>query len=124
MLYEVITLLLFKFQLLSSISESQLIISLLIGHTLSRSMSVWSMYALPYVREDDSSKSKQITKSIHKSDVIIGISTGCLSLLLLWDIRVYLIFIPTFASKWFLERYFIKWIGGVTGDCLGTIQQA
>jgi adenosylcobinamide-GDP ribazoletransferase len=31
--------------------------------------------------------------------------------------------IPVFIAKWWLTRYFTKWIGGYTGDCLGAIQQ-
>jgi len=31
--------------------------------------------------------------------------------------------IPVFLTRYFLARYFQKWIDGYTGDCLGATQQ-
>lgn len=116
-------LLMTKFQALNEIAHSQVALSLIVAHVLSRSTTVTSMYSLNYVREDESSKSKPITKSIHLSDTLIAMLFGLISLVLFLDITVFLILIPIFLTKYILERYFIKWIGGYTGDCLGSIQQ-
>jgi len=34
-----------------------------------------------------------------------------------------LVLLPCYVSKVLLGRYFKKWIGGYTGDCLGATQQ-
>ena len=34
-----------------------------------------------------------------------------------------LIIFPMLFVTWRLTKYFKRWIGGYTGDCLGTIQQ-
>ena len=31
--------------------------------------------------------------------------------------------IPVFFARWYMTRYFVKWIGGYTGDCLRAVQQ-
>ena len=34
-----------------------------------------------------------------------------------------LVILPALYTTYSLYRYFVKWIGGYTGDCLGAIQQ-
>jgi adenosylcobinamide-GDP ribazoletransferase len=31
--------------------------------------------------------------------------------------------LPVIIARWYTGRYFKKWIGGYTGDCLGATQQ-
>jgi len=119
----IILLLLTKYTTISSLPSNLIALSLIIAHVNSRFMAVWTMHTLPYVREDESSKSKPITKALQIKDLVIALALTIPSLFLLADIRI-LYFIPLlFITKLLLERYFKKWIGGYTGDCLGTIQQ-
>lgn len=119
----ILLLLLIKFQILNSLSKHHVILGLITVHMLSRSMAAWTMFSLEYVREDETSKSKPITKALQTKDLTAALLFGLLPLLLFWDPFIVLIILPAFGSKWLLERYFYKWIGGYTGDCLGTIQQ-
>jgi len=119
----ILMLLLVKFQALNVLSEWQTIIALITAHMMSRSMAAWTMYSLEYVREDETSKSKPIAKALSSIDLIRAIGLGILPVFLFQDFFVLLIIGPVFLAKWLLERYFLKWIGGYTGDCLGTIQQ-
>ena len=119
----ILLLLLVKFQALNVLSNWQVLAALITGHMISRSMAAWTMYSLEYVREDETSKSKPIAKALRTKDLILAISVALLPVLLFQDGFVFLIILPAFIAKWLLERYFMKWIGGYTGDCLGTIQQ-
>ncbi len=119
----VILLFILKYATLNAIPASLFIPSLIAGHSISRMMAVTTMYNLPYVREDESSKSKPVTKNLHIKDLWIAIIIGLLSLLLFRNWMVYLTVIPVLVAKFWLDKYFKKWIGGYVGDCLGTIQQ-
>ncbi len=119
----VILLFILKYSTLNAIPASLFIPSLIAGHSISRMMAVTTMYNLPYVREDESSKSKPVTKNLHIKDLWIAIIIGLLSLLLFRNWMVYLTVIPVLIAKFWLDKYFKKWIGGYVGDCLGTIQQ-
>ncbi len=119
----ILMLLLLKFTILNEITPVYIVKAIITGHVISRLMAVWTMHSLNYVREDKSSKSKPITKALHIKDLIIAFSIALMSLLLFADYQITLILLPTFIAKKWLEIYFKKWIGGYTGDCLGTIQQ-
>ena len=116
-------LLLLKFTVLNEIPSEYIVKAIIIGHVISRLMAVWTMHSLSYVREDESSKSKPVTKALQIKDLIIAFSTALISLVLFTDYRIIFILLPAFTAKKWLEIYFRKWIGGYTGDCLGSIQQ-
>jgi len=119
----ILMLLLVKFQTLNVLSDWQVIAAMITGHMISRSMAAWTMYSLEYVREDETSKSKPIAKALRPRDLTLAISVALIPVFFFQDIFVFLIIGPAFIAKWLLELYFYKWIGGYTGDCLGTIQQ-
>jgi adenosylcobinamide-GDP ribazoletransferase len=45
-------------------------------------------------------------------------------MLIFTDWKILLILSPMALSHLWLTRYFKNWIGGYTGDCLGTCQRA
>ncbi|TLX72645.1 adenosylcobinamide-GDP ribazoletransferase [Labilibacter sediminis] len=118
-----ILLLLLKFLAICSIPESLIIPALIAAHSISRTFAVSTMFTLPYVREDELSKSKPVTKNLHKSDFWIATITGIATLLIFNNWKIYFTIIPLIITKVWLDKYFKKWIGGYVGDCLGTIQQ-
>ncbi len=118
-----ILLLLLKYAALSAIPSSIMMITLISGHAISRTYAVSTMFTLPYVREDELSKSKPVTKNLHKTDFMIAVIIGLLPLLLFSNWHVFLVIITLSITKIWLDIYFKKWIGGYVGDCLGTIQQ-
>lgn len=119
----ILLLLLLKFFTLNEITANKMVLALIAAHMISRMMAAWTMHSLAYVRDDEKSKSKPITKALQSKDLLIAIGISTLPLFFFADLRVFIIFIPAFLAKLLLERYFKKWIGGYTGDCLGTIQQ-
>ncbi len=97
------------------------------GHIISRTLAVTTMYSLEYVREDEASKSKPITKNLHPFDLTIALATGITLILLhlfVLDAMFLAAIIPAIIVKWLMERWFVKHIGGYTGDCLGAVQQS
>jgi adenosylcobinamide-GDP ribazoletransferase len=120
-----------KFSLLlhfSVLVKSDFIILVLLlsgAHAISRFMSVLVISTQPYARETQDSKAKP-----EAADVATFITAGVFGLIPVLVLSFYinqplillsvcLLVLVTF----FLSRYFKKWIGGYTGDCLGAVQQ-
>jgi adenosylcobinamide-GDP ribazoletransferase len=100
---------------------------LLTGHSLSRITAVSTMVTHQYVRvNDDASKSKQVTSQSLKwtsTAFIFAVAFALFPLFLFQTPFVFIILFPIYIVKVLLARFFNKWIGGYTGDCLGAIQQ-
>lgn len=96
---------------------------LLAAHAVSRLMPVLVMQWSVYATDVDQSKSKDITAR--------RLSTGSLILAVLLALAPFAFFswyflltiAPALLVTFLLNRYFRRWIGGYTGDCLGAIQQ-
>ena len=95
----------------------------LIAHSLSRLMPVWVIQFSEYVTEDALSKSKALAnKKLPLLSFILANVLGVLPFVLLsWQYLFLLV--PVIYVTYELVKYFQKWIGGYTGDCLGTVQQ-
>lgn len=131
----VVLLFLLKFQALFSLVsssgilnlESQILIFLLFvsGHSLSRLAAISVVFTHEYSREDASSKSKPIAQNYSWQEVLGAFFFGLLPLLALayFHWLFLLVLAPVFLTRFFLARYFQKWIDGYTGDCLGATQQ-
>lgn len=95
------------------------------AHALSRLAAVSIVFTHEYSREDATSKSKPIAQNYTWREVIGAFFFGLIPLLVLsyFQWQLFLAVIPVFVTRYFLARYFQKWIGGYTGDCLGATQQ-
>lgn len=92
------------------------------GHILSRWSAVLTMRLLPYVRMDESSKSKPVTKALTTHDFVIASAVALLALMLLpwgWQWAA-LGMLPPGAYLFHKLKY---WLKGYTGDGLGAMQQ-
>ena len=95
------------------------------AHSISRMAAISIVFTHEYAREDATSKSKPIAQS-HTGTEVLGASFfGLLPLAVLsyFQWQLLLVLIPVLTTRFFLARYFQKWIGGYTGDCLGAVQQ-
>jgi len=101
-----------------------LLVLMMGAHGMSRMMAIVTMVTHDYVREDELSKAKPVVKD--------GLSWGTLSFLLagvfallpfVFFPKWLLVVLPMLLVKIGMARFFKKWIGGYTGDCLGAIQQ-
>lgn len=95
------------------------------AHSLSRLAAVSIVFTHEYSREDATSKSKPIAQNYTWREVVGAFFFGLLPLLILSFFYWQMLFavIPVYLFRFFLARYFQKWIGGYTGDCLGATQQ-
>jgi len=96
-------------------------------HTTGRFVASTFIYTHEYARENGTGKSKPVAKSLALKDLVIG---GVITLIPLLAFVVYsqnsfflFCILTVYLSKILLGRYFKKWIGGYTGDCLGATQQ-
>jgi adenosylcobinamide-GDP ribazoletransferase len=119
----IVLILLTKYFALHSIDLNILPFVLIAGHTSSRFAAVTFIFSHEYTRTDNTGKSKPIGSSISKGGLLFAFVISLLPFVLLKNPLFLLIFVPVLLAKWSLARYFKKWIGGYTGDCLGATQQ-
>lgn len=95
------------------------------AHALSRLAAISIIFTHEYSRDDASSKSKPIAKNHTWKEISGSFFFGLIPLLFLsyFQYQFLLALIPVFIMRYFLARYFQKWIDGYTGDCLGATQQ-
>ena len=126
----IVLLFLLKFQSLVQLltEANSIVIGLLLfvsAHALSRLAAVSIVFTHEYSREDASSKSKPIAQNFTWREVVGAFFFGLFPLFALsfCYAQMLLVVIPVFLLRYFLARYFQKWIDGYTGDCLGATQQ-
>ena len=104
-----------------------LIIILVSAHAISRFMPVLVIFTQSYSRETDDSKSKPVAQKIDISIVFTASVFALIPFLILIfisnQILLFLSIPFLLIITFFMSRYFKKWIGGYTGDCLGAVQQ-
>lgn len=95
------------------------------AHALSRLAAISIIFTHQYSRDDASSKSKPIANKHSWKEVFGAFFFGLIPVLALacFNYKILLAIIPVFITRYFLARYFQKWIDGYTGDCLGATQQ-
>lgn len=99
-----------------------LALALVAGHAVSRLASTALIFALDYVREDETAKSKPLARRLTGGELLVAALFGLApSLLLGWSA------LPSLALAGLVTlvaaRYLVCRIGGYTGDCLGAVQQ-
>ncbi|MET3112641.1 adenosylcobinamide-GDP ribazoletransferase [Pedobacter sp. CG_S7] len=122
------TLLIFALQILTltellTFNATFCLKAVLLAHVGSRFTAVTMMRTHNYAREDASSKIKPLAKQLSLPDFLISALWLFPAFLLFQSWWILLVCIPLYLVKIYLARYFQKWIGGYTGDCLGALQQ-
>jgi adenosylcobinamide-GDP ribazoletransferase len=99
------------------------ILALIAAHSLSRLMPVLVIQGSVYASDPDQSKAKPLAN--HRQPIaglLLTILFALAPLIFLpWTFS--LAILPALYTTYEMSRYFTKWIGGYTGDCLGAIQQ-
>ena len=99
----------------------------IVGHSFSRFVTCTLMYHLDYVRDDGQTKPN--IKEVSLTSLITAAFFGITPLVLLVSktrfplIKLVVLLIAVLIARWYLGRFFKKWIGGQTGDCCGATQQ-
>lgn len=96
---------------------------LLLGHGLSRSFSASFMFTLNYVRDEVDRKFSGHSDRMTAGELSFIIAIGALGLLFLSLGTALLLIAGLFLLYRLLSWYWLKRIGGYTGDCLGGAQQ-
>jgi adenosylcobinamide-GDP ribazoletransferase len=115
--------LLAKFEALVALPATTLFPAIVAGHAASRLASTTLIYALDYARDDDSSKSKPLATRMGKGELAVAGLFGLAPCLLLPAAQVAVALALVAVITVLAARYFVKRIGGYTGDCLGATQQ-
>jgi len=118
-----------KIELLVAIAEcgiAVVVLSFITAQSMSRLMPFWFIVTDHYARLDDvSSKSKMLVSGIfERYEILFAIACGLVPLLFLQSFWLVLLLLGLLiVLKRLLSAYFMRRIGGYTGDCLGAVQQ-
>jgi adenosylcobinamide-GDP ribazoletransferase len=106
-------------------SNLQILILFITYHSLARLAAINIVFTSTYSRDDETSKVKPIAKTHSYKEIVGAYFFGLLPLLFLAyvNIKFLVVLLPLLLLVFFARRYFIKWIGGYTGDCLGAVEQ-
>ncbi len=102
-----------------------LLLVLITVHAMARLTAISVSFVLPYSRDDESSKAKPISKGFTRKELAGSLFFGLLPYGIVVSRHIYyLAIIPALLLLvFFASRYFKKWLGGYTGDCLGAVEQ-
>jgi adenosylcobinamide-GDP ribazoletransferase len=93
------------------------------GHSVSRLASTTLIYTLDYARDDASAKSKPLATRMGRGELVLAALAGLAPCALLPWLKVAVALALVAVVTWLAARYFVKRLGGYTGDCLGAAQQ-
>lgn len=114
-----------KFVLLVELAQlSELIPILIVGYTVSRVVAASLIFNTPYVSSTDGSKSKPIASNQSLGELSFLVLCGLMTMIFVFQFQVVLLLSTVFMlMQIVLRHYFIQSIKGITGDCLGAVQQ-
>ncbi len=95
-------------------------------HALARLTAANVIFTTSYAREDETSKMKPIAMAYTYKEIMGAYICGLLPLLslcLFFNLLFVWAIFPLVVLFYLAKRYFQKWIGGYTGDCLGAVEQ-
>ncbi len=109
------------------IDQTAIALAFISAHSISRFIAATFVFTHKYVRDTADSKAKPVAHQSGKMRLIQSAIFGIMPLLgmsIYMQNYVIIFIIPLlYLVKMLLGRYFTKWIGGYTGDCLGASQQ-
>ena len=110
-------------ELLGYQSALQAALYMIAAHSTSRLLAVSVMQQYAYVQDIDTSKSKPLAdRKLTAAETFIAIIGTIIPFFVLPFVFL-LALLPAIIIRWYAGRYYKKWIGGYTGDCLGATQQ-
>ncbi|MHB1360524.1 MAG: adenosylcobinamide-GDP ribazoletransferase [Rhodocyclaceae bacterium] len=110
-------------QLVAVLPAPTFLAALIASHAASRFAAVTLIAGLNYVREDASAKAKPLATRLGKGELAVAALFGLAPCLLLPAAQVAIALALVTGVTLLAARYFVRRIGGYTGDCLGATQQ-
>lgn len=98
-------------------------LTLIAAHAVSRLAATSLIFTLNYVREDAAAKAKPLAVRMAPHELLIATLTGLAPCILLPASHLLVALVAVALCTWLAARYFVRRIGGYTGDCLGATQQ-
>lgn len=94
-------------------------------HAMARLTAINIVFNSEYAREDETSKAKPIAEGYTFVEIIGAYIFGLIPLAILSfrNPLFLVVLLPLLLLYWKSNRYFTKWLGGYTGDCLGAVEQ-
>ena len=115
--------LLAKFNALHELPDEWIAPAIVAAHAASRFCSTTLIFALDYVRDDDSARAKPLAVRMGAGSLAVAALFGFAPLALLpWEAALAGLLLAALTT-FLAARYFVRRIGGYTGDCLGATQQ-
>ena len=112
-----------KCMALSALPAAWVVAALIAGHVASRWSASLTMWCLSYVRLDETSKAKPITKQFERQDFMLSSGIAVIVLFACLPLNVLPALLGMVAPGFYLAYKLKQWLGGYTGDGLGAIQQ-
>jgi len=112
-----------KFFAIYEIPSDKIPAIIILGHIISRLSAISLVYIYPYVRDEAASKSNPVVKYFTGKDLCIAGIISIIPFFIIGNLTTFFALIPVFIFTFLLGYYFMKTIGGITGDCLGATQQ-
>lgn len=114
------------YELLARVSDPLYIILIFTAyHSVSRLTAILISFTSPYSRDDATSKVKPIAVQHTWKEVTGAVIFGIIPLFaLMYFSPLYsTILLPLTVLYYYARQYFVRWIDGYTGDCLGATEQ-
>ena len=118
--------LLLKFTLLVELAKqdsNHLLLALILAASLSRAVAGSLISSMPYVTDDDQSKSKPLAQAQSSTELSILLLIGIAPLIFYASEVVFALLLVLLIFRWLFKQWLMEKIGGFTGDCLGAAQQ-
>lgn len=109
--------------LASLASLGDILLALLVGHTLSRFVAASLIHTDSYVQLDELSKVRPLAQRMSQTELLIAAAPALACLFLLPGHSALAIIVTLLLVRLYLCRLFRRRLGGYTGDCLGATQQ-
>jgi adenosylcobinamide-GDP ribazoletransferase len=114
--------LLLKVSLVAALPVAMAPAILVAAHAASRLMPVYAIAALPYVRADERSKTRPVSRGVSWAGGVAATVFGLAPLALVPTV-VWGALLPVGLGSLWLGRLYRRRLGGYTGDALGALQQ-
>lgn len=111
-----------KFAALLQLNPAVVPWTLIAGHSISRLAATVLIVALKYVRDDLTAKAKPLAVKLSAGEMVLATFFGLVPLVLLGWVALWTL-VPVALITALAAAYFVRRIGGYTGDCLGATQQ-
>ena len=118
--------LLLKFTLLVELAKqdsNHLLLALILAASLSRAVAGSLISSMPYVSDDEQSKSKPLAQAQSSTELSILLLIGIAPLIFYASEVVFALLLVLLIFRWLFKQWLMDKIGGFTGDCLGAAQQ-